>query len=82
MTTTDTSALTDSIAAAKQQELELLKTMPIDDLIETAVNGMVHFAINLAIAILVFYIGKIIISKIYKITLAIFIRREIDRSLG
>ncbi len=82
MTTTDTSALTDSIAAAKQQELELLKTMPIDDLIETAVNGMVHFAINLAIAILVFYIGKIIITKIHKITLAIFIRREIDRSLG
>ncbi len=82
MTTTDTTALTDSIATAKQQEIEMLKAMPIDELIDTAVSGMVHFAINLAIAILVFYIGKFIIRRIYNITLAIFIRRQVDRSIG
>lgn len=81
--TTDTTAVaTDSIAAAKSFDLELLKSMPIDQLINTAVSGMTRFAVNLAIAILVFYLGKFIINKIHKITLAIFIRRQIDRSLG
>lgn len=81
--TTETTAMaTDSIAAAKSFDLGLLKTMPIDQLIDTAVTGMTRFAVNLAIAILVFYIGRFIINKIHKITLAIFIRRQIDRSLG
>ncbi len=80
--TIDTTAVTDSIAAAKKAELSMLQSMPVEELVNTAINGMVKFAINLAVAILVLYIGKFLISRIYKITLAIFIRREIDRSLG
>ncbi|MDE7397088.1 MAG: mechanosensitive ion channel, partial [Muribaculum sp.] len=45
------------------------------------VSGMVEFAIHLCIAILVFYVGRFIISKLYKIVESIFIRRQIDHSL-
>lgn len=81
-TTLDNTIIADSIASAKKAELSVLQSMPVEELIDTAINGMVKFAINLAVAILVFYIGKFLINRIYKITLAIIIRHEVDRSLG
>lgn len=63
-------------------ELSLLKSMPVDELIDTAVRGMVKFAISLTIAILVFYAGKYIIRKIYNITAAVMLRRAVDKSLS
>lgn len=55
--------------------------MTLDDFINTAVDSLVRFAIKLAIAILVFYVGKIIVKKLYKLLKNIMIRREIDLSL-
>lgn len=55
--------------------------MTLDDFINTAVDSLVRFAIKLAIAILVFYVGKIIVKKLYKVLKNIMIRREIDLSL-
>lgn len=43
---------------------------------------MVDFAIHLAIAILVFYVGKLIIKRIYVIINSIMIRRNVDKSLS
>lgn len=63
------------------EEVSMLKTMPFDEFIDTAVRGLVRFSINLAIAIIVFYIGKFIVKKIYKILHNIMLRRDIDRSL-
>ncbi|MCM1517677.1 MAG: mechanosensitive ion channel [Pseudoflavonifractor sp.] len=74
-------AVTDSIAAAREAKIKALEAMPVEDLINSAVNGLVHFAINLAIAILVFYVGKFIIKKLYQFTLGVFVRRNVDRSL-
>lgn len=74
-------AVTDSIAAAHEAKIKALEAMPIEDLIDSAINGLVHFAINLAIAILVFYVGKFIIKKLYQLTLGVFVRRKVDRSL-
>lgn len=64
------------------EELKLLKSMPFDDLVNNVVNSIVHFAIDLVIALIVFYAGKFIIKKIYNLTLTILVRRKVDRSLS
>lgn len=71
----------DSIPSPKE-ELRQLSTMSIDDLLERVVNGAVELAINVAIALVVFYVGKFIIKKIYKVVSTIMIRRNADRSLS
>ncbi|HRF68295.1 MAG TPA: mechanosensitive ion channel [Muribaculum sp.] len=78
----DNTAVSDSIAAVKTGGLKALESMSLDDLMSRMVNGLVEFAIHLAIAILVFYVGKFIITKIYKVVDAIFLRRNLDRSLA
>ncbi len=75
------SVLPDSVPSARA-ELSMLKSMPVDELIDTAVRGMVKFAISLTIAILVFYAGKYIIRKLYNLTAAVMLRRKVDRSLS
>ncbi|MCM1504332.1 MAG: mechanosensitive ion channel [Muribaculum sp.] len=72
---------TDSISAGSMS-LKGLESMSVDDLLSRIVSGLVDFAIHLALAVLVFYVGKFIINKIYKLTATIFIRRELDRSLA
>lgn len=74
-------ALPDSVPSVRT-ELSMLKSMPIDELIDTAVRGMVKFAISFTIAILVFYAGKYIIRKLYNLTAALMLRRKVDRSLS
>lgn len=59
-----------------------LKTLSFDDLIERLAKSAVDFAINLAIAIFVFYLGRFIIRKIYRLVSTIFIRRKLDKSLA
>lgn len=73
--------LPDSIPSPKD-ELRQLSSMSLDDLMERFVNGAVEFAINVAIALIVFYIGKFIIKKIYKVVSTIMIRRKADKSLS
>lgn len=62
-------------------ELASLKNMSFDDLITKLVGDIVHFAISLAVAIVVFYAGKFIITRLYNLTAAILIRRNVDESL-
>lgn len=76
------SAATDSIAAKMQPDWSMIKNMSLDDVIQKIVSSMVEFAFHLAIAIVVFYVGKFIINKIYKVVDAVFIRRRLDRSLA
>lgn len=79
---TDTlEAVTNKIPSVKE-ELAMLKSMPFDDFINTLVSSLVKFAINLAVAILVFYAGRYIIRRIYKIVTELMIKRGIDRSLS
>lgn len=72
----------DSIKAASANSWKALENMSVDDLLTRMVEGLVEFTIHLAIAILVFYVGKFIIRKIYRIVDTIFLRRRIDRSLA
>ena len=61
--------------------LKDLKGMSLDDLLAKLANDVVTFAINLAIAITVFYIGKLIINKLYRLTENVMTRRKVDKSL-
>jgi small conductance mechanosensitive channel len=76
-----TTAVPDSIPSVKE-ELSMLQNIPLDDLIEKFVNSMITFAVNLAIAIFVFYVGKFVITRIFHILTKVFIRRSVDRSLS
>lgn len=60
----------------------MLKNLPVDELLDRMVNGMVSLAVNLAIAILVFYVGRFIINKIYRVIAGILLRRQVDASLS
>ena len=64
------------------KEVAELKSMSLEDLLNRLAESTVNFAINLAIAIVVFYVGRFIIRKIYRVVAAIFVRRGIDRSLS
>lgn len=75
------SAPTDSLAAKTERELTALKNLSVDDLISRVAHDIVQFAIHLAIAILVFYVGKAIIKKIYQLVETIMVKRRIDGSL-
>ena len=74
-------AETDSIVSNATKELSTLKGMSIDDLLNKLMYDIVQFAIHLGIAILVFYVGKFIIRKLYQVTDRIMTRRSVDRSL-
>lgn len=72
---------TDSVAS-HHEEIEILKSMSFSDLINKVANDAVEFVIHLAIAILVFYVGKFIIRRLYNITGSILAKKEAERSLS
>lgn len=63
-------------------DVAMLKSLSLEDLLNRLADSAVKFAINVAIAIVVFYVGRFIIRKIYRLVSSIFIKREIDRSLS
>lgn len=72
---------TDSIPTVAQ-ESGALKNISFDQLIDTLISDMVHFAISLTVAILVFYAGKYIIRKLYDFVYRILHRRQVEASLS
>jgi len=65
----------------KSQEIEMLKQLPVDELIQKLINGAVSLAINILVAIVVFYIGKYLISRLQGLVMTILIRRKVDRTV-
>lgn len=68
-------------AAKQTSDLAELKSMSMQDLLNRLSESAVNFAINLAIAIVVFYVGRFVIRKIYGLVRSVFITRQIDASL-
>lgn len=64
-----------------EEGLEQLRNFSFNDFIADLSQRLVHFAIDVAIAILVFYVGKFIIRRIYRLTAAVLVRRKVDGSL-
>ena len=79
---TPPTAANDSIAAEIIPNFKSISSLSLDELIEQSISNVTEFAISLAIAIAVFYIGKFIIKKIYNVVLAILLRRNVDQSLS
>lgn len=76
-----TPALPDSVPDV-HDEISMLKSLPLDEFINRVISSVVTFAINLAIAILVFYVGRLIINRLYRFVHKAFERRKIDASLS
>ena len=77
----DVVTLNDGTNGTDGQDLSFLKSLSIEELIQRFVQGMVSLAINLTVAIFVFYIGKFIINKIYTIVGKVLLKRQVDTSL-
>lgn len=60
---------------------EALKGLSFDDAISKMANSIVEFGFKLFIAILIFYIGKFIILRIFKFVRRVMISRKVDASL-
>lgn len=65
-----------------KEELAQLKSLSIDELLNKFIQGTVELVINVVVAIIVFYIGKLIISRISRLVSLILLRRKIDNSLS
>lgn len=68
--------------AAAEKDLSMLENLPVQDLINQLATRLAHFALQLAIAIAVFYAGKFVIRKIHDIMERILRRRNVDPSLS
>lgn len=73
----------DSTAVARHnEEIEKLKEMPFNDLIDKVINDMVTFTIHLVVAVIVFYIGRFLIKWLYGLARKVMLHRHVDRSLS
>lgn len=58
-----------------------LEGLSLDDALTKVANGMVDFFFKLLIAIVVFYVGRFIITRLHKFVRSIMIARKVDASL-
>lgn len=58
-----------------------LKGMGFDEFVSTITNSIVSFGLKLLVAILVFYVGRFIIGRIFKMVYGVMTRRHVDASL-
>ncbi len=65
-----------------QQDVEMLRSLTFNEFIQKLANMVVTFTINLCIAIVVFFVGKFIIGKIYQVLTSVFVKRNLDKSLS
>lgn len=72
--------VTDSISR-HEAEIAQLKSMTFNEFVSTLVDKLIHFAISLAVAALVFYLGRYIITKLYNLVERLMLRRNVDASL-
>lgn len=62
--------------------LDSLKGLSVGDALQKISQSLVHFAFNLAIAIIVFYVGKLVIKKLYRMLRDMMLRKKTDPSLS
>ena len=58
------------------------ENLPVDQIIDKLVSGAVDLVIKLLIAVVIFYVGKLIINKIHRSLKKIFQHRQVDKSLA
>lgn len=78
---TDNVLIPDDSVSTADGAFESLKGLSFDDAIAKIANSLVDFSFRLLIAILVLYIGKFIIKRIYRTVYNILKARDIDSGL-
>lgn len=73
--------VTDSVPTPKE-EISQLSSLSFDTFISDMVNKLVSFALALAAAILVFYLGRFIIRRIHKFIARVMEHRKVEASLA
>lgn len=63
-------------------DLSIEKGMALTDFLSVITDKAVHFAIQLAIAVAVFYIGRFIVRKINALIQRILVKRKVDPSIA
>ena len=63
------------------QALKEMRNLTFDEFLDQFIQSCVQFAIHLAVAIIVFYIGRFIIKRLYRFVGTILLRRRADPSL-
>ncbi len=75
-------AETTDAATEIKEWTEKFSGLPLDKVIEKLVDEAVDFTLKLIVAAVVFYIGKLIISRVHKSVKKIMIKRKADQSLA
>lgn len=60
---------------------ETLKGLSVDDALTNIANGLVQFTFKVLIAVLVFYVGKFIIKRLYGFVYTVMVNRKAEASL-
>ena len=72
----------DSIAAMTPEKIvDKFKYLDLGSLVTSLSSQLISLGLCILAAILIFYLGKFIINKIYSVARAIMIRKDFDRSL-
>lgn len=72
----------DSIAALTPGKIvDKFKYLDLGSLVTSLSSQLISLGLRILAAILIFYVGKFIINKIYSVARAIMIRKDFDRSL-
>lgn len=72
----------DSIAAMTPEKIvDKFKYLDLGSLVTSLSSQLISLGLRILAAIVIFYIGKFIINKIYSVVRAIMIRKDFDRSL-
>lgn len=79
---TDNVVVPDENVSVTEGVFESLKGLSFDDAIAKIANSLVDFSFRLVIAVLVLYLGKFIIKRIYKTVSNVLNNRDIDVSLS
>ena len=75
-----TTAIPDSVPNIKE-EIGMVKDISFDTLLDKLLTTLVSFALSLAAAVVVFYIGRFLIKRIYRFIQRIMTHRNVDTSL-
>lgn len=71
----------DSISNELKSSASKLSSLSFDEITQKLVDGAVDIGMRILIAIVVFYIGKLIINKIHTIVKNVMIKHSLDKSL-
>lgn len=70
-----------AVPEGAEESWSFLKGLTLDDAISKIANSVVDFAFKLLIAILVFYVGRFVIRRLYRLFNSIMTARDTDASL-